>query len=42
MGGSGVPPGGYPLGLGDNHGKNTGELGVGIATTINLQEESKV
>ena len=44
MGGSGVPPGGYPINLGDNYRKNTGDLGIGIgvATTINLQEESKV
>ena len=40
--GSGAPPGGYPLGLGDNYGKNNSELGIGIATTINLPEESRV
>jgi len=38
--------GGGPPGLGDHRGKNTGELevgvGVGVATTINLAEESKV
>ena len=41
MGGSGVPPGGYPIG---NYRKNTGELGagIGVTTTINLPEESKV
>ena len=40
MGGGGAPA----MGLGDHYGKNTGDLGVGIgvATTINLQEESKV
>ena len=39
MGDGDAPPNGYPVGAAGKYGKNSGELGVVVETTVDLHQD---